>query len=105
MPRKPNTQGNGSTQRQARFESDHVEARHIDVWMPPAGTPVVAEAYPSLWRGRYSVEDRAPDQHDAYTACRWLQEADASDKLARCFAPALTDRERAVAASSVFMRD
>lgn len=35
MPSKPNTQGNGITQRHARFESAHVEARHIDVWLPP----------------------------------------------------------------------
>jgi predicted alpha/beta superfamily hydrolase len=35
MPSKPNTQGNGTTQRHARFESKYVETRHIDVWMPP----------------------------------------------------------------------
>ncbi len=35
MPSKPNTQGNGITQRLARFSSELVIPRHIDIWMPP----------------------------------------------------------------------
>jgi predicted alpha/beta superfamily hydrolase len=35
MPSKPNTQGNGTTQRHPRFQSKYVDPRHIDIWMPP----------------------------------------------------------------------
>jgi len=56
----------------------------------PAGVHVVAEVYPSLWRGRYPVEGRTPDQQDAYTACRWLQDADQSQTLGHHLAPSLT---------------
>ncbi|MDX9992349.1 MAG: alpha/beta hydrolase-fold protein [Anaerolineales bacterium] len=48
MAGKPNTQGNGSIQRHARFESAHVESRHIDVWMPP-GYHEDKERYPVLY--------------------------------------------------------
>lgn len=33
--RIPNTDGNGSIRRHARFASAHVAARHVDVWLPP----------------------------------------------------------------------
>jgi predicted alpha/beta superfamily hydrolase len=48
MPSKPNTQGNGTTQRHARFASNHVESRHIDVWMPP-GYYDDKEKYPVIY--------------------------------------------------------
>lgn len=48
MPSKPNTQGNGITQRHARFESAHVVARHIDVWLPP-GYHEDNERYPVIY--------------------------------------------------------
>ena len=48
MPSKPNTQGNGITQRHNRFTSEYVEARHIDVWLPP-GYNDDTERYPVIY--------------------------------------------------------
>jgi hypothetical protein len=65
----------------------------------PPGVHVIAKIYPSLWRGRYPAEGRTPDQQDAYTACRWLQEADQCRTLGSHLAPVLTP---AVAATARF---
>lgn len=53
----------------------------FDGWSVPAGRSVVAEIYPSLWRDRYARPDLTPDQHNAYVAATWLQEADRSGLL------------------------
>jgi hypothetical protein len=69
----------------------------FDGWAPKSGVHVIAEVYPSLWRGRYPAAGRTPDQQDAYTVSRWLQETDLTGKLAQFFHPSLTADERAVA--------
>lgn len=69
----------------------------FDGWAIPADVHTIAEVYPSLWRGRYPVEVRTPDQHDAYTACRWLQETDFTGDLRHFLSPGLTAQESAVA--------
>ena len=69
----------------------------FDGWVPKAGVHVIAEVYPSLWRGRYPAAGRTPDQQDAYTTSRWLQETDLAGELAQCFQPSLTENERAIA--------
>ncbi|KAF0180402.1 MAG: hypothetical protein FD161_832 [Limisphaerales bacterium] len=67
----------------------------LDGWEPPPGGHTVAEVYPSLWRGRYPVQDsRTADQQDAYTVAKWLQEADLSGKLQKAFAPNVSMKER-----------
>ena len=69
----------------------------FDGWVPKAGVHVIAEVYPSLWRGRHPAAGQTPDQQDAYTTSRWLQESDLAGKLAQFFQPSLTADERAVA--------
>ena len=69
----------------------------FDGWAPKAGVHVIAEVYPSLWRGCYPSAGRTPDQQYAYTVSRWLQEADLAGNLAQFFQPSLTESERAIA--------
>lgn len=70
----------------------------FDGWRPPAAAHVVAEIYPSLWRARYPRSNRTPDQQDAYTACRWLNESDRAGSLAADLAPDLPPEYNAAAA-------
>ena len=69
----------------------------FDGWTPPAGRSVIAEIYPSLSSRNFAVEDRTPDQHDAYSAARWMRETDAIEELGAYFHPKLSsvDREQA----------
>jgi hypothetical protein len=66
----------------------------FDGWTPPAGRSVVAEIYPSLSSRNFAVEDRTPDQHDAYSVARWMRETDALEELDACFHPKLSSAER-----------
>jgi hypothetical protein len=50
---------------------------------------VLAEAYPSLWKGRFPKEQRTPDQQDAYTIAAMLQQADRTGQLGEWLQPAL----------------
>jgi hypothetical protein len=70
----------------------------FDGFDPPAGTSVVAEAYPALVNHLYSRNGRTPDQHDAFSLCAWLQATDRAGRLSACFAPNLSDDERQAAA-------
>ncbi|MFO1460482.1 MAG: hypothetical protein U1G08_13865 [Verrucomicrobiota bacterium] len=70
----------------------------FDGWQPTPGRSVLAEAYPSLYNAAYPVQDRNPDQHDAYSIARWLQESDSDGTLKRGFQPTLDPEERAIAA-------
>jgi hypothetical protein len=63
-------------------------------WTPPADRSVIAEVYPSLWSKTFPIEDRTPDQHDAYSAARWMQETDAAGKLSAYFHPPLSPPEQ-----------
>ena len=69
----------------------------FDGWRIPEGRSAVVEAYPSLWRGNYTREDRTADQHDAYAASAWMRHADLDGKLAGFLTPELSFDERAVA--------
>jgi hypothetical protein len=53
----------------------------FDGWNVAAGSSVIAEAYPRLCSANYPREDRTPDQHDAYSIARWLQEGDLNGDL------------------------
>lgn len=66
----------------------------FDGWTPPPGRSVIAEVYPSLWSKTFPIEGRTSDQHDAYSAARWMQETDATGKLSACFAPTLRPLEK-----------
>jgi len=66
----------------------------FDGWTTPADRSVVAEIYPSLSSRNFAVEDRTPDQHDAYSAARWMRETDALEELGGYFHPNLSSAER-----------
>jgi hypothetical protein len=76
---------------------DRVHFWPFDGWSPPAGKSVIAEVYPSILRKRYAAEGRSLDEHDAYSAARWLAECAARGILEHYFNPPLTMPERAVA--------
>jgi hypothetical protein len=59
---------------------------------------VIVEAHSSFFRRRYSVEGRAPHEHNAYSIARWLQEMDWRGALSGYFNPPLTLPERRIAA-------
>jgi hypothetical protein len=84
-----------------RFLRHRLDKRvHIwpfDGWEPAPGQSTVVEAYPSLWRHAYPDEGRTGDQHDAYTAAAWLQQADRDGRLKAAWRPALSGHDRAQA--------
>jgi hypothetical protein len=77
--------------------SQRVHFWPFDGWTPPADRSVVAEIYPSLSSRNFAVEDRTPDQHDAYSVARWMRETDALEELGAYFHPklSLADRDQA----------
>ena len=44
----------------------------FDGWEVSTGRSTVAEVYPALWKNAFAVEDRTPDQHDAFSAAAWM---------------------------------
>jgi hypothetical protein len=70
----------------------------FDGWRPPEGVSVIAEVYPSIFRNRYLKDGRTPDERDAYSVARWLEESARRGILARYFDPPLTLPERRIAA-------
>jgi len=77
---------------------DRIQFWPFDGWDVQPGRSIIAEVYPRLWSKQYAAGDRTSDQHDAYAVAAWLQEADRTGKLGRCFQPQLTAAERATAA-------
>lgn len=77
---------------------DRIQFWPFDGWQPMPGKSVIAEVYPSLWNRSYPVDDRTPDQHDAYSIVRWMREADVNGTLVGHFDPGLPPHERAQAA-------
>lgn len=69
----------------------------FDGWQSPPGISVLAEVYPALWKHAWPTADRTSDQHDAYCAAAWLQQADRSGQLDRHFTPVLEQQARAIA--------
>ena len=66
----------------------------FDGWTPASDRSVIAEIYPSLSSRNFAVEDRTPDQHDAYSVARWMRETDALEELGAYFHPKLSTAER-----------
>src|SRR5581483_2993305 len=69
----------------------------FDGWDIPARRSAIAEVYPSLWRRGFAIEDRTPDQHDAFTIAAWLARADRDGTLAAFLNPDLSPPERTLA--------
>jgi hypothetical protein len=66
----------------------------FDGFTIPRRTSVIAEVYPSIFRRRFSKENRSADEHDAYSIVRWLQEMDSRGVLSQYFNPPLTKTEK-----------
>jgi hypothetical protein len=75
----------------------HIHFWPFDGWTPPPGRSVITEIYPSLWNKTFPRDNRTPDQHDAYTAARWMRETDAANRLEAYFLPQLSPEERSLA--------
>jgi hypothetical protein len=58
---------------------------------------VIADVYPALWKATFLIENRTPDQHDAFTIAAWLSFADREGRLARLLTPDLTPEQVATA--------
>jgi len=69
----------------------------FDGWTPPSGKSVIAEVYPALWNRTMPTEGRNPHQHDAYSAARWMQQADIAGTLPAYLEPSLPPPEKTVA--------
>ncbi len=65
----------------------------FDGFTIPRRSSVIAEVYPSIFRRRFSKENRSVDEHDAYSIARWLQEMDSRGVLSQYFNPPLTKKE------------
>lgn len=73
---------------------DRVHFWPFDGWDVEKGKSVIAEVYPSLWRGRFRRADNMNDhQHDAYSIAAWLSWADRNGSLAQYFKPDLSREE------------
>lgn len=70
----------------------------FDGWQPREDASIVAEVYPSIFRNRYPRDGRTPDEHDAYSVARWLEESVRREIIGRYFDPPLTLPERRIAA-------
>lgn len=69
----------------------------FDGWSIPDGHSAVVEVYPSLWSRLFPLEDRNPDQHDAYSVAAWMSQADSDGRLGKYLSPSLEPGERKVA--------
>ena len=80
-----------------RLHPDRLHFWPFDGWQLPVGQSAVVEAYPALYKHRYPVEDRTPDQHDAFSVAHWLSDTDHAGELAAVLNPRLTEQELAIA--------
>ncbi|MDY7091534.1 MAG: hypothetical protein SX243_01035 [Acidobacteriota bacterium] len=69
----------------------------FDGWQIPDGRSAIAEVYPSLWSSGFPRENRTGDQHDAYSAAAWMQQADRCGRLGQFLHPDLTPEGHALA--------
>lgn len=72
---------------------DKVHFWPFDGWQVPEGQSVLSETYPSLFRKRYELSDRSPDQQDAYSVSRWLADMDRMNRLQDFFHPPLSESQ------------
>lgn len=72
---------------------DRIHFWPFDGWEIPAGKSALAEIYPSLWNHTFPIENRTPDEHDAYVSAAWLCTSDQDGSLANYLRPDLTPEE------------
>jgi hypothetical protein len=66
----------------------------FDGWAVPPGRSVIAEVYPSLWKGVHLHKERTPDQRDAFTIAAWLRRVDGDGSLGEFLNPDLSPNDR-----------
>lgn len=69
----------------------------FDGWSPSPGRSMVVEAYPTLYRRRYTSTERHSDRRDAWSIAMWLRDMDWRGTLERYLMPPLTPAELALA--------
>ncbi len=69
----------------------------FDGWEPSGDRSVIAEVYPSLWKGLFPMPDLTGDQQDAFSVAAWMQREDRAGALPPHFTPALTEQDRETA--------
>lgn len=69
----------------------------FDGFEVPEGHSVIAEAYPALYKRRFSKDGRTADEQDAWSIAAWMQECDRRGILDRYFSPPLTLPEQKLA--------
>ena len=77
--------------------ADKIDFWPFDGWEFTAGRSVIAEVYPSLWSRGFARDERSQDQHDAYSAARWLRQADLDGRISAFMTPSLTFAQRTLA--------
>ena len=80
--------------REMRQEGSRFHFWPFDGFEVPAGSSVIAEAYPALYKRRFPKKGRSADEHDAWSIAAWLQAVDRRGSLGRYFEPPLTRQER-----------
>ena len=70
----------------------------FDGWAVPAGKCVIAEVFPSLFRRRYTNDDRTADEHDAYSTAQWIAQICSEDVISHYLHPPLSSTSRTTAA-------
>ncbi|WP_206611509.1 hypothetical protein [Falsirhodobacter deserti] len=83
--------------RQTRRTLPDLHVWPYDGWHMPSGVSCLVEIYPRLWAGDYPIEERTPDQHDAFVVASWLRDADADGQLRAASEPELSDEARRLA--------
>lgn len=76
---------------------DRVHFWPFDGWDVPSGKSAILEVYPKLWSKDYPVQERTPDQHDAFSVAAWLSAAADDGRLREAMTPELSPPEAAVA--------
>lgn len=66
----------------------------FDGFAVPIGHSLIVEAYPALYKRRFSRTESTADEQDAYSIAAWLQLCDRRDTLEQYFEPPLTEKER-----------
>jgi len=69
----------------------------FDGWALPANRCAILEAYPAIYKQDYPVQERTPDQHDAFSVAMWLRDADHDGRLRAALNPSLTTQQRETA--------
>lgn len=75
----------------------HILFWPFEGWMPAPGQSMVAEVFPTLWRGLQSPAGLCEHARDAWVVSRWLETTCTTGRLREFLHPRLTPAERAAA--------